>query len=143
MKPYLELKIWTDGGSRGNPGPSAGGYVIRDAKSRLIEMKGVYVGEATCNQAEYAGLIAALKAAHVLNATDVTVHADSKLIVCQVGGSWKVKNQGLFAMYDEARALANGFESFRIIHIPREQNALADEMANKAMDRKAAVAEAC
>jgi ribonuclease HI len=128
-----ELTLNVDGASRGNPGPAAAGVVIR-AGGRLVEGFGQYLGRVTNNVAEYNALILGLERARELGAAKVRVFADSELMVRQLNGQYKVKNAGLQPLYGRARKLADGFASFAIRHVPRAQNAEADQMANRAID---------
>jgi ribonuclease H / adenosylcobalamin/alpha-ribazole phosphatase len=129
-----EVVVWTDGGARGNPGPAGYGVVVTDRDGNLLAELSESIGWATNNVAEYRGVIAGLERAKVLGARRVTVRADSLLAVNQQLGRWKVRNQGLRPLADEARRLATGFERVSWQHVPRERNRLADALANRAMD---------
>jgi probable phosphoglycerate mutase len=131
-----EVVVWTDGGARGNPGPAGYGVLVTDrAGNKLAEIsKGI--GWATNNVAEYRGVIAGLERAKALGARRVTVRADSLLAVNQQLGRWKVRNQGLRPLADEARRLAGSFERVTWQHVPRERNRHADALANRAMDEQ-------
>lgn len=131
------LILHTDGGSRGNPGPAAFGLVLTDESGRLVTEKGVFLGQATCNEAEYGGLIAGLEEAQVHGATEVLIRSDSQLLVRQLNGDYKVKSQKLAPLFQRARHLLGEFAAWRAEHIPRELNARADALANEAMDRRA------
>jgi dinuclear metal center YbgI/SA1388 family protein len=128
------LRIWIDGGSRGNPGPSAIGVVIEDGEGRVVEEISRAIGVETNNVAEYRALLAGLEAAAKLGARDVDVASDSELLVKQMRGEYKVKNAGLKPLQAEARQRAGSFASFLIRHVEREQNARADALVNKALD---------
>jgi probable phosphoglycerate mutase len=131
-----EVVVWTDGGARGNPGPAGYGVVVTDrAGNRLAEIS-EGIGWATNNVAEYRGVIAGLERARALGARRVTVRADSLLAVNQQLGRWKVRNEGLRPLADQARRLAKGFERVTWQHVPRERNRLADALANRAMDEQ-------
>ncbi len=124
-----------DGGSRGNPGPAAAGWVIRDASDgQAVVEEGLYVGTETNNRAEYMGLLFALEDLHLLKASKVLVRADSQLMVLQMQGQYKVKNAGLKGLFARCRRLSQAFESFRIEHVRREENRDADRMVNAALD---------
>jgi ribonuclease HI len=125
--------IFTDGGSRGNPGPAAYAYVIKRTGESDIEEK-CYLGQTTNNIAEYTGLIKALEHARELGGRKLLVHSDSELMVKQMNGLYKVKNEGLRPLYQQATALRKQFESVTIKHIYREQNEHADALCNEAMD---------
>jgi ribonuclease H / adenosylcobalamin/alpha-ribazole phosphatase len=140
LKP-VKVVVEADGGSRGNPGPAGYGSVVwtADHSTVLAESKQA-IGRATNNVAEYRGLIAGLDEAAKLEATEVAVSMDSKLVVEQMSGRWKVKHPDLVELNATARGLASRFERISYTWIPREQNSYADRLANEAMDA-AAVAE--
>ncbi len=129
-----EVKVFSDGGSRGNPGPSACGYAILDMQDTLIEQKGVYMGVTTNNQAEYNGLKLALEECQKLGIKRVHAYMDSMLVANQMKGIFKVKNRELWPMHDAVSKLAQGFDEIHYQHVPREFNKLADTAVNKAMD---------
>ncbi|MGF2953691.1 bifunctional RNase H/acid phosphatase [Mycobacterium sp. THU-M116] len=131
----MKVVIEADGGSRGNPGPAGYGAVVysADRSTVLAEAKRA-IGRATNNVAEYRGLIAGLAGALELGATEAAVFLDSKLLVEQMSGRWKVKHPDLKELHAEARALASRFDRVRYSWIPRERNAYADRLANEAMD---------
>ena len=138
----MQVTINIDGGSRGNPGLAGAGVIIKSADDgTVLHQAGIYLGRATNNVAEYQGLIEGLRRAKKLNATDVEVFSDSELLVRQMNGEYRVKNEGLKPLFEKANTLAADFEEFRISHIPREQNTQADEMANKAMNLKRIIEE--
>ncbi len=138
----MNVIINIDGGSRGNPGPAGAGVVIRAADDgTVLQQAGVFLGKATNNVAEYRGLIEGLLRAATLGATQVEVVSDSELLVRQMLGQYRVKNEGLKPLYEEAKQLARQFQKFSIRHVRREQNTLADEMANRAMNLKQTVEE--
>ena len=130
-----------DGGSRGNPGPAGYGAVVfsADHGTVLAESKQA-IGQATNNVAEYRGLIAGLAEAALVGATEVAVSMDSKLVVEQMSGRWKVKHPDLIDLNREARGLASQFDRITFTWIPREKNKHADRLANEAMDAAAAIA---
>lgn len=131
-----DLIVEADGGSRGNPGIAAGGAVVLDATTGevLVEV-GVYVGMASNNVAEYRGMIEGLRAAFEREPASVRVRLDSKLVVEQMTGRWKIKHPDMQALAREARELIAGRQvSFE--WIPRAQNARADAAANSSMDRR-------
>jgi ribonuclease HI len=127
--------VEADGGSRGNPGIAAGGAVVFDgATGELLAEVGVYVGFATNNVAEYNGMIAGLKRAYEFDdEASIHVRMDSKLVVEQMSGRWKIKHPDMAVLASEARALIGG-RSVTFEWIPRDKNALADAAANKSMD---------
>ncbi|MDP4960960.1 MAG: bifunctional RNase H/acid phosphatase [Mycobacterium sp.] len=134
----MRVVIEADGGSRGNPGPAGFGCVVfsADHTTVLAEHK-QFIGETTNNVAEYRGLIAGLEQARRLGANEVAVSMDSKLVVEQMSGRWKVKNPGMAELNQQARALASTFDAVTFSWIPRERNAHADRLANEAMDAAA------
>jgi ribonuclease HI len=136
MSESPELTIYTDGGSRGNPGPAAYAYVIERAGESDIEEK-AFLGRTTNNIAEYTGLVKALEHARHLGATRITVFSDSELMVKQMNGDYRVKNEGLLPLYQQAVQLRKDFQYAAIRHIRREHNQHADRLCNEAMDRPA------
>ncbi|MEV6062718.1 bifunctional RNase H/acid phosphatase [Nocardia asteroides] len=130
-----EVIVEADGGSRGNPGPAGYGAVVFDADhARVLAERKEFVGIATNNVAEYRGLIAGLAAAAELGARVVAVRMDSKLVVEQMAGRWKVKHPSMIPLAEQARALVAGFDRVSFTWIPRAQNSHADRLANEAMD---------
>ena len=135
----MKVIVEADGGSRGNPGPAGYGSVVWTAdRSTLLAESKQAIGHATNNVAEYRGLIAGLEEAAKLNATEVAVSMDSKLVVEQMSGRWKVKHPDLAELNATARALASQFERISYTWIPRAENSYADRLANEAMDAAAA-----
>ncbi len=133
------LLISFDGGSRGNPGQAGIGAVVTDPASvppaRLAAVS-EYIGETTNNVAEYRALIAGLEAACAFPAREVEVRGDSKLVIEQVRGTWKVKQAHLRPLVDEVRALLTPYERVTLTHVPREQNTDADLLVNAALDAR-------
>lgn len=130
-----------DGGSRGNPGPAGIGVVLRAKDGTELVTLGRFIGRATNNVAEYRALITALQKAKELGARRVAIRGDSELVVKQMNGEYRVKNEALRELYDEAQALLGQFEHATIDHNYRHKNALADKLANLAMDRKVDVTD--
>lgn len=129
--------LYTDGGARGNPGPAATGIVIKDESNKTIAAYGEYLGNTTNNIAEYSALISALKKAKTLGGTKVICRADSKLVIEQVSGRWKVKEPHLQTLVLEAYTLLQGFKNgYSLQHIPREKNKEADAEVNKVLDQQ-------
>jgi probable phosphoglycerate mutase len=130
------LIIEADGGSRGNPGPAGYGALVRDADTgRLLAERAASVGRATNNVAEYGGLVAGLQAALDLDPTaEVEVRMDSKLVVEQMSGRWKVKHPDMQQLAMQAQKIARQLGSVRYTWVPRAQNGAADALANSAMD---------
>ncbi|MBF6414530.1 bifunctional RNase H/acid phosphatase [Nocardia cyriacigeorgica] len=130
-----EVIVEADGGSRGNPGPAGYGAVVFDAgHSRILAERMEYLGVTTNNVAEYRGLIAGLEAAAELGAREVAVRMDSKLVVEQMSGRWKVKHAAMIPLADRAKRLVAGFDRVSFQWIPRAENSHADRLANLAMD---------
>lgn len=137
----LKVVVEADGGSRGNPGPAGYGAVVLDARTgEVLAERGEGLGVATNNVAEYSGLLAGLRAAAEVGATEVHVRMDSKLVVEQMAGRWKIKHPALQPLALEAQRLARGFGRIGYEWIPRERNKHADRLANEAMDAQAGVA---
>jgi probable phosphoglycerate mutase len=135
MSRRLKVIVEADGGARGNPGPAGYGAVVREAATgeTLVERSGA-LGTTTNNVAEYSGLIAGLTAAAELGAVDVEVRMDSKLVVEQMSGRWRIKHPGLRPLAAEAATLVRRFDTARFTWVPRERNKRADALANAAMD---------
>ena len=129
------VEIYTDGGSRGNPGPAGGGFVAYKG-GKVVLKGGEYFGEKTNNQAEYLALRLALRETYdQFPDAHVKCFLDSKLAVEQMNGNFKVKSENVRPLFEEVRRIADQFVSFSIQHIPRAQNKLADKLANEAMDQ--------
>lgn len=125
---------YTDGGSRGNPGPAGWGVRIEDADGNLVDEFCGSLGTATNNVAEYQGLLAALRWARDHDVATLRVRSDSELLVKQMKGLYRVKNPGLQPLHREAQQLAREIGRVTFEHVRREQNAEADRLANQAMD---------
>lgn len=132
----MNLRIFTDGGARGNPGPAGIGVSIcdLDAKGKEIETISEFIGDATNNQAEYLAALEGLRVAQKLGAKTVEVMMDSELVVKQMKREYKVKNVELAKLFLQVTNLCHAFERVTFRHIPRAQNARADELVNKAID---------
>lgn len=128
------VHLYTDGGSRGNPGPGAGAYLLQSPSGELIEGRAIFFPQTTNNAAEYSAVLEGLKAARNRGVQDVVLFSDSELLIRQLTGQYKVKSSTLLPLYEACRALLAGFERWRLQHIPREKNAAADQLANEAMD---------
>lgn len=134
-----EVILYADGGSRGNPGPSAAGFVIVDdagSEHKILHEAGVYLGVTTNNQAEYQALKFGLEEARKIGIRTVHVRMDSMLVVNQMKGIFKVKNRDLWPIYDATKRLVNQFEKVTFTHVPRELNKLADAEVNKTLDER-------
>ncbi|MDD5010815.1 MAG: phosphoribosylglycinamide formyltransferase [Phycisphaerae bacterium] len=128
------ITIYTDGGSRGNPGPAAGAFIICDPAGKQICAEAKFLPEATNNIAEYTALVEALRKAVSLDAKKVKIFSDSELMVKQINGEYKVKNENLRELYNQCLDLLAQIKSRHITHIPREKNKLADKLVNRAID---------
>lgn len=130
----VKLVLYTDGASRGNPGRSSIGAVLYDEDGAVAETVSEEIGTATNNVAEYSAVIAGLKAAAELGADEVELRSDSLLLVRQISGEYRVKAAGLKPLHAEVQALIAGFAKVEVNHVPREQNEVADALANAALD---------
>jgi ribonuclease HI len=127
------VQIYIDGAARGNPGPAGIGVVIKKGSQTFAEISD-FIGKATNNIAEYIAFIRGLEEALVLGATKVECFSDSELLVKQINGEYKVKNEGLSPLHHHAKSLIKKFKTFSISHTVREENKHADELANKGID---------
>jgi ribonuclease HI len=134
-----EAKLYTDGGSRGNPGESACAYAICKMDGTVVEKSGFYIGIATNNQAEYYGFKRGLERARELGIDKISLYSDSELVVNQLNGRYKVKNQELAPLYQEVKALVDSFEKITIVRVPRELNKIADTEVNRILDQQARI----
>ena len=131
-------RTWTlrcDGGARGNPGPAAFGYLLLDPDGDTVESRADYLGPATNNVAEYRALIAGLEAAARHGATPLEVCMDSELVVRQMKGEYRVKNEGLKPLHAAAREAAARIPALTYRSVPREDNARADQLVNEKLDK--------
>jgi ribonuclease HI len=130
----VRARLFTDGGARGNPGPAAYGFVLETEDGTVLAAEGEAIGDATNNVAEYSGLIAGLRKAVELHVPDVEVVSDSELMVKQMRGEYKVKNEALRALSLEAARIARQLQSVEYRHVKRAHNELADRLVNEALD---------
>jgi ribonuclease HI len=128
------VTIYTDGASRGNPGPAAIGYVIKPGDGAAVEVGECLPRHTTNNVAEYTALIRALEHARTLGAKSVSVFTDSELMVKQIKGQYQVKNEKLRPLYEQVLDLKAEFDAVKVEHVRREQNRRADELCNEALD---------
>jgi len=128
-----KLIINTDGGSRGNPGPAGIGVVFSDEKGETLATFREYIGEATNNIAEYEALIMALEKARDFEVSEIECRLDSELIVRQLNGQYKVKDENLKKLFNRVKELVF-FKPVKFVHVRREQNKKADELVNLALD---------
>ena len=133
----MKARLSTDGGARGNPGPAAYGYVLEADDGTVLDARGETIGTATNNVAEYRGLLAGFEAALERGVEEVEVISDSELVVKQMRGEYKVKNETLRELVDEAHALESRFQRVTYTAVRREHNELADRLVNEALDSAA------
>ena len=130
----MKARLSTDGGARGNPGPAAYGYVLETDDGTVLAAHGETIGVATNNVAEYRALLAGLAKALDLGVDEVEVVSDSELVVKQMRGEYKVKNEALRELSEQALELARELRSVRYTAVRREHNELADQLVNEALD---------
>ena len=128
--------VYSDGASRGNPGPGGAGAVIAEPGGRILRRLGKFLGRVTTHVAEYEGVLLGLRAALAGGVREVVLRADSELAIRQLDGVYQVKNAALKPLFNEARALLGRFDKVTLQHVPRAQNAAADEMSNRAIDEQ-------
>lgn len=131
---FVRAKLYTDGGSRGNPGPSATGYVILDMEDNVVKKEGSYLGVTTNNQAEYKALKTGLENALELGVRELEIYMDSMLVINQINGAWKIKHQELLPVYDNVKELISKFDKVTASYVPRAMNSIADSMVNECLD---------
>jgi ribonuclease HI len=130
----MKARLFTDGGARGNPGPAAYGYVLEADDGTVLDAQGRAIGVATNNVAEYSGLVAGLERALELGVDELRVVSDSELVVRQMTGAYRVKNEGLKPLNLKAAALASRIGKVTYRSVRREHNELADRLVNEALD---------
>ena len=130
----MKVRLFTDGGARGNPGPAAFGFVLEAENGDLLASEGEAIGVATNNVAEYRGLIAGLERAIANEVRELEVVSDSELMVKQMRGEYRVKNEGLQELHAQARKLAGHFDAIEYRHVRRAENELADKLVNQVLD---------
>ena len=128
--------MYSDGGSRGNPGPSAAGYIIKDAEGKLAYEGGAYLGITTNNQAEYHGVRLGLEKAHELGVKSIECYVDSMLVVNQLNGQYVIRNRELWPIHERIKELIGQFDKVTFRHVKREFNQQADSMVNKILDTR-------
>jgi len=126
--------IYTDGASRGNPGPAAAGFILKDHAGTKLQAKAFFLGRATNNVAEYTGVVKALEAAKHTGAEEVLVFSDSELLVRQVNGEYKVKSELIRPLFRQTVDLLKKFESWKVQHVTRDKNREADKLVNQALN---------
>lgn len=130
----MKARLSTDGGARGNPGPAAYAYVLEADDGTVLDARGEAIGRATNNVAEYRGLVAGLERAVELGVSDLEVVSDSELVVKQMRGEYRIKNEALQHLAREAGAHARRIGKVRYTAVRREHNELADRLVNEALD---------
>ena len=130
----MRARLFTDGGSRGNPGPAAYAFVLEAADGTVLDARGEAIGVATNNVAEYAALVAGLERAADLGVDELEVVSDSELLVKQMRGEYRVKNRALQDLFLDASRLARKIQRVTYTAVRREHNELADSLVNEALD---------
>lgn len=130
------VNLFTDGASRGNPGLSGAGAVLKTTSGEVVSSVQKFLGKMTNNMAEYTALLVGLKEANRLGVEEVFVYSDSELLIRQINGRYKVKNDVLKIMHGSAIDLLSTFKRWKATHIPREENSEADRLANQAIDER-------
>jgi ribonuclease HI len=130
----VKARLSTDGGSRGNPGPAAYGYVLESEDGQVLAAHGEAIGRATNNVAEYSGLVAGMERAAELGVRELEVVSDSELLVKQMQGEYRVKNEALRELWEQANDLERRFARVRYTAVRRAHNELADRLVNEALD---------
>ena len=128
--------LYTDGACRGNPGPSSAGWVIETLHGEVLTQAGVFLGTATNNEAEYSAAILGLEDAFQRGAKTVVLRADSELMIKQLKGTYRVKNERLKPLYDKLRSIIAKFDRVNLEHVKRHLNQAADRQANLALDER-------
>lgn len=138
MKNGFDILVYSDGGSRGNPGPSAIGFLICDGKGNVLFSYGEYVGICTNNQAEYLALNKALEHAHRYSRGKIRCFLDSELVVKQLNGEYKVLNKSLMNLFLKVKSLEKKFQEVKYSYVPRNTSklSLADALVNKTLNSK-------
>ena len=131
-----KLTIYTDGGSRGNPGPAASGVVIKNEDKKTIEEFGEFLEDQTNNFAEYTAIIHALQKARKKGADKIELYTDSKLVAKQLNRDWRVKSEDIQSLFVQAWNLIHKFDKVNINHVKREDNQEADAVVNRVLDQK-------
>lgn len=126
--------LYSDGGSRGNPGIAAYGSALYDESGKLVDIDAKYLGHKTNNQAEYSGLIAGLEMASKRGVTDIMCYLDSELVVKQIKGEYKVKNENMKPLFEKLQKIMSSFNSVEVTHVYREENGVTDKLVNLILD---------
>jgi ribonuclease HI len=131
-----KIKIFTDGGARGNPGPAAIGIVIKDENDKVLKQHSQFIGEATNNQAEYRALIKGLELAKEYKPTEINCYLDSELVTKQMQQKFRVKDRDLQPLFIKVWNLALNYKKVNFYHISRELNKEADKLLNLELDKR-------
>jgi len=129
-----KVELFVDGAARGNPGPAGAGWVVRNTDGATVKEGSAFLGRRSSNEAEYEAVIRGLQEASALGARDVAMRCDSEMLVRQINGQTRIRDERLEALHRSARDLIQSFRRFEARHIAREQNTLADSHANKAIE---------
>ena len=129
-----QITAYADGGSRGNPGPAAAGFILNDSDAKTLQARASFLGKTTNNVAEYTAVINALEAAQKIGTKQITVFSDSELLVKQLNGRYKVKSDQIRPLFRKTVDLLDEFEIWNVRHITREKNKQADELVNQALN---------
>jgi ribonuclease HI len=132
---HVQWLLMVDGAARGNPGEAGAGAAILDENGAVVRKMSRFLGRTTNNVAEYEALLMGLEALLVLGKKHIKVQSDSQLLVRQLNGEYRVKDEKLRLLFQRARTLLSQFSTYRILHVPRELNRLADRLANRGIDR--------
>jgi formyltetrahydrofolate-dependent phosphoribosylglycinamide formyltransferase len=136
-----EIVIYVDGGSRGNPGPAAAGFILTDPAGAKLCAKALFLGRTTNNVAEYTAVCKALEAAKQIGARSLAIFSDSELLVKQINGEYKVKSEQIRPLFRQIVNLLDGFENWKVQHITRDKNKEADKLVNRALNLEKDVEE--
>jgi len=131
-----EAVLWTDGAARGNPGPAGGGAILKTPSGEVIAEESSYLGHTTNNIAEYRALLLGLERAIACGVQKIDVRADSELLIKQLRAEYRVKNEGLKPLFEQAKRLLAQFSSVKLTHVRREMNTEADRLANRGIDSR-------
>jgi len=134
MPEHTAIRLYTDGASRGNPGSGGAGAVLFDGGGSVIGTAKKFLGSCTNNEAEYAALILGLEEARSCGHKTIQIFLDSELLVRQIQGVYRVKNDRLKPLMREVRQRLSEFDGYTVAHVPRSENAMADRLANEAID---------
>lgn len=133
-KRFEELHVHVDGAARGNPGPAAIGVVVKTRQGRKVAAFGEAIGETTNNYAEYTALVHALRLLSVFEVDRLRIHTDSELVARQIRGEYRVRDKNLRSLYAQVMSMLGRYRDWEVLHVPREENAEADDLANLALD---------